>query len=168
MIIPAKSRLPLPWRSITTTGPSYRELGDHVSHGLGTTGLENRLRAVEKHDRVRGAAPRTRPRAKHVCDVGAARGDRQWMAENHGVHVTGLPPSSAVQAKRASERYPPPPRTSDFRWRIGSTKRREDRGAFDHLSRSSARGIVVDKHISDEDIGRQARRTMAVCACLQE
>jgi tocopherol O-methyltransferase len=84
--------------------PFYRAIwGDHVHHGLWTTGLESPGQAVENliacvtsHLELHSG--------QHVCDVGCGYGaSAQWLAAHHGVHVTGLT-VSAVQAQRAAER----------------------------------------------------------------
>src|ERR1700733_1999512 len=69
----------------------YRELwGDHVHHGLWTTGLENPAQAVENLIACVARRLELDP-GQHVCDVGCGYGaTAQWLAEHHGVHVTGL------------------------------------------------------------------------------
>ena len=82
----------------------YRELwGDHVHHGLWTTGQEKPAEAVENLIACVARSLELNP-GQHVCDVGCGYGaTAQWLAEHHGVHLTGLT-ISAVQAQRASER----------------------------------------------------------------
>jgi tocopherol O-methyltransferase len=84
--------------------PFYRELwGDHVHHGLWSTGLENPAQAVENLIACVARCLELNP-GERVCDVGCGYGaTAQWLAEHHGVHVTGLT-ISAVQAQRASAR----------------------------------------------------------------
>src|SRR5258707_1787014 len=105
MIIPAKEQTSAAVaQHYDDLDPFYRELwGDHVHHGLWTTGLENPAQAVE--NLIACVARRLElDSGQHVCDVGCGYGaTAQWLAEHHGVHVTGLT-ISAVQAQRASER----------------------------------------------------------------
>src|SRR5258705_2413872 len=107
MIIPAKEQTSAAVaQHYDDLDPFYRELwGDHVHHGLWTTGLENPAQAVE--NLIACVARRLElDSGQHVCDVGCGYGaTAQWLAEHHGVHVTGLT-ISAVQAQRASERAP--------------------------------------------------------------
>jgi tocopherol O-methyltransferase len=84
--------------------PFYRAIwGDHVHHGLWTTGLESPAQAVE--NLIACVAWRLELHSRqNVCDVGCGYGaTAQWLAVHHGVHVTGLT-VSAVQAQRAAER----------------------------------------------------------------
>jgi tocopherol O-methyltransferase len=83
----------------------YRELwGDHVHHCIWSTGLENPAQAVENLIAYLPRRLDLNP-GQHVCDAGCGYGaTAQWLAEHHGVHVTGLT-ISAVQAHRASERW---------------------------------------------------------------
>ncbi|HWZ73262.1 MAG TPA: class I SAM-dependent methyltransferase, partial [Casimicrobiaceae bacterium] len=104
MIIPAKEQTSAAVaQHYDELDPFYRELwGDHVHHGLWITGLENRAQAVE--NLIGWVARRLElDPGQHVCDVGCGYGaTAQWLAEHHGVRVTGLT-ISAVQAQRASE-----------------------------------------------------------------
>src|ERR1700680_2101718 len=105
MIIPAKEQTSAAVaQHYDDLDPFYRELwGDHVHHGLWTTGLENPTQAVENLIACVARRLELDP-GQHVCDVGCGYGaTAQWLAEHHGVHVTGLT-ISAVQAQRASER----------------------------------------------------------------
>ncbi len=105
MIIPAKEQTSAAVaQHYDDLDPFYRELwGDHVHHGLWTTGLENPAQAVENLIACVARRLELDP-GQHVCDVGCGYGaTAQWLAEHHGVHVTGLT-ISAVQAQRASER----------------------------------------------------------------
>src|SRR5258705_9573194 len=105
MIIPAKEQTSAAVaQHYDDLDPFYRELwGDHVHHGLWTTGLENPAQAVENLIACVARRLELDP-GQHVCDVGCGYGaTAQWLAEHHGVHVTGLT-ISAVQARRASER----------------------------------------------------------------
>src|SRR5258705_9713571 len=105
MIIPAKEQTSAAVaQHYDDLDPFYRELwGYHVHHGLWTTGLENPAQAVENLIACLARRLELDP-GQHVCDVGCGYGaTAQWLAEHHGVHVTGLT-ISAVQAQRASER----------------------------------------------------------------
>src|SRR5258707_4749600 len=105
MIIPAKEQTSAAVaQHYDDLDPFYREfLGDHVDHGLLATGLENPVQAVENLIACVARRLELDP-GQHVCDVGCGYGaTAQWLAEHHGVHVTGLT-ISAVQAQRASER----------------------------------------------------------------
>src|SRR5258706_6414897 len=105
MIIPAKEQTSAAVaQHYDDLDPFYRELwGDHVHHGLWTTGLENPAQAVENLIACVARRLELDP-GQHVCDVGCGYGaTAQWLAERHGVHLTGLT-IPAVQAQRASER----------------------------------------------------------------
>src|SRR5258708_5703237 len=105
MIIPAKEQTSAAVaQHYDDLDPFYRELwGDHVHHGLWTTGLENPAQAVENLIACVARRLELDP-GQHVCDVGCGYGaTAQWLTEHHGVHVTGLT-ISAVQAQHASER----------------------------------------------------------------
>ena len=92
MIIPAKEQTSAAVaQHYDDLDPFYRELwGDHVHHGLWTTGLENPTQAVENLIACVARRLELDP-GQHVCDVGCGYGaTAQWLAEHHGVHVTGL------------------------------------------------------------------------------
>ena len=92
MIIPAKEQTSAAVaQHYDDLDPFYRELwGDHVHHGLWTTGLENPAQAVENLIACVARRLELDP-GQHVCDVGCGYGaTAQWLAEHHGVHVTGL------------------------------------------------------------------------------
>src|SRR6267154_2453249 len=130
----------------------YRELwGDHVHHGLWTTGLENPAQAVENLIACVARRLELDP-GQHVCDVGCGYGaTAQWLAEHHGVHVTGLT-ISAVQAQRASERATGSSQLR-FLWRDWLDNGCET-GSFDHI-------VAIE---SFEDLSLRVRRTWGVCA----
>src|SRR5690606_15269546 len=82
----------------------YREIwGEHVHHGLWTTGRETASEAVEAL--VACLADRLRPEpGQHLCDVGCGYGaTAEWLARRYHLKVTGLT-LSARQAARASAR----------------------------------------------------------------
>src|SRR5258707_6558909 len=130
MIIPAKEQTSAAVaQHYDDLDPFYRELwGDHVHHGLWTTGLENPAQAVE--NLIACVARRLElDSGQHVCDVGCGYGaTAQWLAEHHGVHVTGLT-ISAVQAQRASERSTGSSQLR-FLWRELVGNRLSPRGVF--------------------------------------
>jgi tocopherol O-methyltransferase len=146
--------------------PFYRELwGDHVHHGLWTTGLENPAQAVENLIACVAERLKLNP-GEQVCDVGCGYGaTSQWLAEHRGVQVTGLT-ISAVQAQRASERS------------AGSSQlrvlRRDwlDNGfessSFDHVVAIESSEHMADKQLFFDEAYRTLRPggSLAVCAWL--
>lgn len=82
----------------------YRDIwGDHVHHGLWTTGRETPAEAVEALI-IHLADKLSLQPGQHVCDVGCGYGaTAEWLADHHGVPVTGLT-ISAAQAQRAAAR----------------------------------------------------------------
>lgn len=84
--------------------PFYREIwGEHVHHGLWTTGREAPDQAVEALVAHLAERLDLQP-GQHVCDVGCGYGaTAEWLSRRHGVHVTGVTISSA-QFKRAQSR----------------------------------------------------------------
>src|SRR5258705_8182212 len=138
MIIPAKEQTSAAVaQHYDDLDPFYREIwGDHVHHGLWTTGLENPAQAVENLIACVARRLELDP-GQHVCDVGCGYGaTAQWLAEHHGVHVTGLT-ISAVQARRASERSTGSSQLR-FLWRGWFASRHRNRRRLRLLSRVSA------------------------------
>jgi tocopherol O-methyltransferase len=84
--------------------PFYREIwGDHLHHGLWTTGRETPEQAVEALVAHLAGTLALRP-GKKVCDVGCGYGaTAEWLARHHGVYVTGVTLSSA-QLQQAEKR----------------------------------------------------------------
>jgi tocopherol O-methyltransferase len=84
--------------------PFYREIwGDHVHHGLWTTGRETPAEAAEALIEYLAGKLALRP-GDHVCDIGCGYGaTAEWLAQHHDVRVTGLT-ISEVQAQRAAKR----------------------------------------------------------------
>ncbi len=84
--------------------PFYREIwGDHVHHGLWTTGRETPAEAVGALIDHMAARLSLRP-GERVCDIGCGYGaTAERLAQRYGVHVTGVTISSA-QAERAAMR----------------------------------------------------------------
>lgn len=82
----------------------YREVwGDHIHHGLWTTGREPPAEAVDALIAYLASKLALRP-GQHVCDIGCGYGaTADWLARHSGVHVTGLT-ISAAQARRAATR----------------------------------------------------------------
>src|SRR5258705_1813333 len=138
MIIPAKGQTSAAVaQHYDDLDPFYREIwGDHVHHGLWTTGLENPAQAVENLIACVARRLELDP-GQHVCDVGCGYGaTAQWLAEHHGVHVTGLT-ISAVQAQRASERSTGSSHLR-FLWRELLGNGLYTRGLFHIFSRASS------------------------------
>lgn len=84
--------------------PFYREIwGEHVHHGLWTTGRETPEQAVEALIAHLAGALALEPGQK-VCDVGCGYGaTAEWLANRYRVHVTGVTLSSA-QLQQAQKR----------------------------------------------------------------
>ena len=146
--------------------PFYRELwGDHVHHGLWSSGQETPAEAAENLISYVAGRLELNP-GQHVCDVGCGYGaTAQWLAEQRGVHVTGLT-ISAVQAQRASERAGGSSQLR-FLWRDWL-----DNG-FDSASFDYAVAIESSEHMADkQQFFDEAYRTLrpggglAVCAWL--
>src|SRR5258706_2092342 len=147
MIIPAKEQTSAAVaQHYDDLDPFYRELwGDHVHHGLWTTGLENPAQAVENLIACVARRLELDP-GQHVCDVGCGYGaTAQWLAEHHGVHVTGLT-ISAVQAQRASERSTGSSHLR-FLWRGLVGNRLEDRRLCPIFADGEAPANGGEKHI---------------------
>lgn len=88
--------------------PFYRALwGEHLHHGLWTTGAETPEEAamalVEEVGRRGGIGPGTR-----VCDIGCGYGAPARVLRRHGAEVTGLTLSPA-QHRHATTARPPDP-----------------------------------------------------------
>jgi tocopherol O-methyltransferase len=84
--------------------PFYREIwGEHVHHGLWTSGQETPDEAVEAL--VAHLADRLDMQpGQHICDVGCGYGaTAEWIARRHDVRVTGITLSSA-QLRQAQSR----------------------------------------------------------------
>lgn len=85
--------------------PFYREIwGEHVHHGLWTTGRETPDQAVEALIAYLADTLALKP-GQRVCDIGCGYGaTAEWLAGHYGVHVTGVTLSSAQlrQAERRS------------------------------------------------------------------
>jgi tocopherol O-methyltransferase len=84
----------------------YREIwGEHVHHGLWTTGRETPDQAVEALI-VRLADTLALKPGQHICDIGCGYGaTAEWLAEHYDVRVTGVTLSSAqlrLAVKRAA------------------------------------------------------------------
>jgi tocopherol O-methyltransferase len=82
----------------------YREIwGEHVHHGLWTSGRETPDEAVEALVAHLAGTLELHP-GQHVCDLGCGYGaTAEWLARHHGVHVTGVTLSSA-QLRQAQTR----------------------------------------------------------------
>src|SRR5258705_11943295 len=106
MIIPAKEQTSAAVaQHYDDLDPFYRELwGDHVHHGLWTTGLENPAQAVANLIACVARRLELDP-GQPVRDVGCGYGaTAHWLAEHHGVGVTGITPAAgqATTAPRPS------------------------------------------------------------------
>jgi tocopherol O-methyltransferase len=88
--------------------PFYREIwGEHVHHGLWTTGRETPDQAVETLVAHLADTLDLRP-GQHVCDVGCGYGaTAEWLSRRYGVHVTGVT-LSAAQIRQARMRSAAP------------------------------------------------------------
>jgi tocopherol O-methyltransferase len=84
--------------------PFYREIwGEHVHHGLWTTGHETPDQAVEALVAHLAGALDLQP-GQHVCDVGCGYGaTAEWLSRHYEVRVTGVTLSSA-QLRQAQMR----------------------------------------------------------------
>src|SRR5260370_23390696 len=102
MIIPAKEQTSAAVaQHYDDLDPFYRELwGDHVHHGLWTTGLENPAQAVENLIPCVARRLELAP-GPHASAAGCGyRPTAQWLAAHHGAHVTHIT-ISTVQAQPA-------------------------------------------------------------------
>ncbi|MBA1156970.1 class I SAM-dependent methyltransferase [Microvirga mediterraneensis] len=84
--------------------PFYREIwGEHVHHGLWTTGQETSQQAVEGLIAHLADTLALEP-GQHVCDIGCGYGaTAEWLAGHYGVRVTGIT-LSAAQLRQAEMR----------------------------------------------------------------
>ena len=84
--------------------PFYREIwGEHVHHGLWTSGRETPDEAVEALVAHLAGTLDLQP-GQHICDVGCGYGaTAAWLARRYGVRVTGITLSSA-QLRQAQPR----------------------------------------------------------------
>ena len=121
----------------------YREIwGEHVHHGLWTTGRETPEQAVEALIAHLAGTLALEPGQK-VCDVGCGYGaTAEWLANRHRVHVTGVTLSSA-QLQQAEKRSAGSPLLRFMRqdWLENTF---ED-GAFDRVI-----SIESSEHMSDK------------------
>ncbi|UVF17657.1 class I SAM-dependent methyltransferase [Microvirga terrae] len=146
--------------------PFYREIwGEHVHHGLWTTGRETVDQAVEALIAHLADALALAP-AQHVCDVGCGYGaTAEWLVRHHGVRVTGVT-LSAAQLRRAEQRADGLP---------GLHFRRQDwlantfeNGAFDHVIAIESSEHMPDKQRFFDEAYRTLKPggRLAVCAWL--
>jgi tocopherol O-methyltransferase len=144
----------------------YRELwGDHVHHGLWTTGRETPAQSVENLIAYVARHLEFIP-GQHVCDVGCGYGaTAQWLAEHHGVNVTGLT-ISTVQAQRAWEQYAG---CSQLRFlRRDWLDNGFESASFDHVVAIESSEHMVDKQQFFDEAYRTLRPggRLAVCVWL--
>ncbi len=123
--------------------PFYREIwGEHVHHGLWMTGRETPDQAVESLMAHMAGTLGLKP-GQHVCDIGCGYGaTAEWLAEKHGVRVTGITLSSAQL--RQAERRAAGSSLLTFMWQdwLGNTF---EGGAFDHVI-----AIESSEHMPDK------------------
>lgn len=124
--------------------PIYRGVwGEHVHHGLWTTGRETSIQAVEALSRAVGGRLRLTP-GEACVDIGCGYGSTaRLLAATHGVRVTGLT-LSAEQARYAAAHPVPgvdvhvrdwlvnglPDASADAAWAIESSEHMVDKPAF--------------------------------------
>jgi tocopherol O-methyltransferase len=134
--------------------PFYREIwGDHVHHGLWTTGRETPGQAVEALVAHLAGALDLQP-GQHVCDVGCGYGaTAEWLSRHHQVRVTGITISSA-QLQQAHLRSAASP-LLHFMQQDWLTNTYED-GTFDHVI-----AIESSEHMPDKQrFFDEAHRTL--------
>jgi tocopherol O-methyltransferase len=144
----------------------YREIwGEHVHHGYWETGRETPEQAAEALIGLLAARLRLVP-GQQVCDIGCGYGGTaRYLAERHGVAVTGVTVSGA-QAQLARDRAASCP---------GVSIRLQDwlSNSFDSASFDRVYSVESSEHMPDKQrFFDQAFRTlkpggvMAVCAWL--
>lgn len=123
--------------------PFYREIwGEHVHHGLWTTGRETPDQAVEALVAHLTDTLALKP-GQRVCDVGCGYGaTAEWLAKHNGPHVTGITLSSA-QLQQAERRAAGSP-LLHFMQQDWLTNTFED-GTFDHVI-----AIESSEHMPDK------------------
>ena len=134
--------------------PFYREIwGEHVHHGLWWTGRETPDEAVEVLIAHLAATLALRP-GQHVCDIGCGYGaTAEWLAEHHGVHVTGVT-LSAAQFRQAERRGSPLLRFLRQDWLRNTF---ED-GVFDHVFAIESSEHMPDKQRFFDEAYRTLRQ----------
>lgn len=135
--------------------PFYREIwGEHVHHGLWTSGRETPDEAVEGLVAHLADTLDLRP-GQHVCDVGCGYGaTAEWFARHHGVRVTGVTLSSA-QLRQAQTRSTASPLLHFIRqdW-LESTFADE---TFDHVIAIESSEHMADKQRFFDEVFRTLR-----------
>jgi tocopherol O-methyltransferase len=123
--------------------PFYREIwGEHVHHGLWTTGRETPDQAVENLVAHLAGTLDLRP-GQHVCDVGCGYGaTAEWLSRRYGVHVTGVTLSSA-QLRQAQMRSAASPL-------LGFTRQDWLENAFEDESFDHVIAIESSEHMPDK------------------
>jgi tocopherol O-methyltransferase len=123
--------------------PFYREIwGEHVHHGLWTTGHETPDQAVEALVAHLAGALDLQP-GQHVCDVGCGYGaTAEWLSRHYEVRVTGITLSSA-QLRQAQMRSAASPllHFAQQDW----LENTYEGGAFDHVI-----AIESSEHMPDK------------------
>ncbi|MBZ6076961.1 SAM-dependent methyltransferase [Microvirga puerhi] len=146
--------------------PFYREIwGDHVHHGLWTTGLEDPAEAV-----IALIARIAEELALHpgdkICDIGCGYGaTAEWLTKSFDVHTTGVTVSSAQMA-RARLR-------SDMDGRLRFLQQDWLENGFDGATFDALIAVESSEHMTDKQhFFDEAYRTLrdggrlAVCAWL--
>lgn len=133
----------------------YREIwGEHVHHGLWTSGRETPDEAVEALIAHFADTLYLQP-GQHVCDVGCGYGaTAEWLARHHAVRVTGVTLSSA-QLLQAQTRSAASPllHFSQQDW-LGNTFEDE---TFDHVIAIESSEHMPDKQRFFDEIFRTLR-----------
>jgi len=146
--------------------PFYREIwGDHVHHGLWTTGRETPAEAADALIEHLAGKLALRP-GDHVCDIGCGYGaTAEWLAKRYDVCVTGLTISMA-QAHRAAVRATGSPLLTFLRqdWLENTFQT----GSFDCVISIESSEHMPDKQLFFDQAYRTLRPggRIAVCAWL--
>jgi tocopherol O-methyltransferase len=146
--------------------PFYREIwGDHVHHGLWTSGRETPDEAVEALVAYL-AGKLNLQRGQHVCDVGCGYGaTAEWLARRYDVRVTGVTISTA-QLRKAQTRSAASPllHFSQQDW----LKNTFESESFDHVIAIESSEHMADKQRLFDEVFRTLRPGggFAVCAWL--
>lgn len=146
--------------------PFYREIwGEHVHHGLWTSGRETPDQAVEALVAHLADNLHLQP-GQHICDVGCGYGaTAEWLARRYNVCVTGVTLSSA-QLRQAELRSAASPllHFSQQDW-LENTFANE---TFDHVIAIESSEHMADKQRFFDEVFRTLRPggRFAVCAWL--
>ncbi|MBB3019305.1 tocopherol O-methyltransferase [Microvirga lupini] len=135
--------------------PFYREIwGEHVHHGLWTSGQESPDEAVEALIAHLAGTMDLQP-GQRVCDVGCGYGaTAEWLAHHHDVHVTGVTLSSA-QLRQTQMRSAASP-LLHFRQQDWLTNTFKDE-TFDHVIAIESSEHMPDKQFFFDEAFRTLR-----------